>query len=133
MSSPSYSQAIIEHIINLDSQDALSAKIVNLKTSISNTPKEVNALNICLRDPAPYFNDPGYGSSGPHETAKRTADVASKLVEAGTSPHTPDITGETLLTVSCRKQYWNVALRLLSNTADPSGSFWGTSGMIRLR
>jgi hypothetical protein len=93
----------------------------------------VNALNICLRDPTPYFNDPGYGLSGPHETAKRISNVATKLIDAGTGIHNPDITGETLLTVACRKQYWAVALGLLNNEADPSGSFWGTSGMIRLR
>ena len=131
-SSPAYAPAIIKYINNFRELDELKATIQSLETSIRNAPKQVNSLNICLRDPAPSFNDPGYGTSGPYETAERITRVASKLIDAGTSPHNPDITGETLLTAACRKQYWTVALQLLRHSTDVSGSFWGTSGMIRL-
>jgi ankyrin repeat protein len=128
---PGYDPAMISYISARDELAEAEASIGALRAEIADSPTSANALNLCLRDPAPPAGARGYGGSGPGAVAARTQEVALELIDRGVDVLKPDVTGETPITVACRKRYWRVALAIIERGCEVSGACWGKRGMVR--
>ena len=131
VASSSYSKEMIEYITSRESLGKVQKKISDLESLISAAPKTVAALNLALRR-APHLEARGYGRTGPHSASLRCSRLACSLIARGASVLSPDVDGETVLSVACRKQYWKVAKLAMVKGADVTGGFWGGEcGMTR--
>ena len=130
-SSPSYLPSYITYIHNKTALAALTSSLSSLTALINDSPTTAFLLSLAMRDPAPPHNSRGYGPDGPRTMSTHVTSVALSLIAHGAPTSSPDVTGETPITVACRKNYWSVALAIIDKGCDVSGACWGKSGMVR--
>ncbi|GMH65187.1 hypothetical protein TrST_g3450 [Triparma strigata] len=122
----SFSEAMWEYIKNVEEVELTLAQIEDFKSRIEASPKFVKPLNVCLRA-APDKGRRGYGKKTGVEVSLRFEEVLNYLVDVGGDVDCPDVDGESVLTVACRKGYWGVAKRVMGRGGEVGGG-WRIAG-----
>ncbi|GMI06782.1 hypothetical protein TrLO_g8060 [Triparma laevis f. longispina] len=116
----SFSEAMWEYIKEVEAVEECLTRIDDLKSNIEASPKLVKPLNVCLRT-APDKNRRGYGEHSGEQLSFKFEEVLNYLVDMGGDVETPDVDGESVLTVACRKGYWGVAKRVMGKGGEVGG------------